>query len=144
MSAIQTRVIRRAAELMGGEEELAQLLNVVPSHLALWISGEALPPDDVFLKVADIITGQGVQKLATILASPPGPRNDEVCRRLRERRMPTPIRSCPFCSAQAFTFVEIDDNRWAVTCDSCDAIGPHRGVEQDEAAAVKRWNNRTG
>jgi hypothetical protein len=130
VSAIQARLIRRAAELMGGEDELARLLNVVPSHLALWISGEALLPDDVFLKVADIIT------------APPGARN-ELCRRLREK-MPTPIRCCPFCSAPALTFVEIDDNRWAVTCDSCDAIGPHRGAEQDQRAAVKRWNNRTG
>jgi len=141
---IQVRTLQRAADLVGGEEELAHRLEVVPSHLALWISETVSPPDDVFLKAADIVTGHSLRQLATISKKPPDASEHYVSTHRGETRMPQPLRPCPFCAAPMLTFVQLDDNLWAVTCESCEAIGPHPRAEQDEAAAVKRWNDRPG
>lgn len=55
MAEVHIRTLRRAAEIVGGEEELAMRLKVTPSHLSLWIKGLATPPADVFLRVVDLI-----------------------------------------------------------------------------------------
>jgi DNA-binding transcriptional regulator YdaS (Cro superfamily) len=47
--------LRRAAEIVGGEQRLALRLGVTPSHLALWISSAANTPDAVFLLAVDIV-----------------------------------------------------------------------------------------
>jgi len=47
--------LSRAAELLGGEEQLARHLKVTPSHLALWIRGIETPPTEFFLKAVDVI-----------------------------------------------------------------------------------------
>jgi DNA-binding transcriptional regulator YdaS (Cro superfamily) len=56
MPTLYARTLKRAAEIVGGTEQLAVHLNVVPSHLALWISGAAPTPPDVFLKAVDLIS----------------------------------------------------------------------------------------
>ena len=56
MPTLYARTLRRAAEIAGGTEELAVHLNVVPSHLALWILGAEPTPADVFLKAVDLIS----------------------------------------------------------------------------------------
>jgi hypothetical protein len=55
LATVYARTLRRAAELLGSEEELALRLNVTPSHLALWIKDVAATPADVFLRAVDII-----------------------------------------------------------------------------------------
>jgi DNA-binding transcriptional regulator YdaS (Cro superfamily) len=47
---VYSRTLKRAAEVMGGEEQLAQRLTVAPTQFGLWIRGLVLPPGDVFLK----------------------------------------------------------------------------------------------
>lgn len=55
MPYVRARTLRRAAEIMGGEEALALHLGITPSHVALWIRGLANPPDAVFLRAVDIV-----------------------------------------------------------------------------------------
>jgi DNA-binding transcriptional regulator YdaS (Cro superfamily) len=47
--------LRRAAALVGGEQELALRIQVTPSHLILWLAGVVVPPADVFLRAVDIV-----------------------------------------------------------------------------------------
>ncbi len=56
MPDVRARTLKRAAEIMGGEERLALHLKVTPSHLALWIRGTESPPDHIFLKAVDLVT----------------------------------------------------------------------------------------
>ena len=55
MPTVYARTLGRAAECVGGEEELARRLKITPSHMALWIRGVVNPPLDVFLQAVDII-----------------------------------------------------------------------------------------
>ena len=48
--------LKRAAEIVGGEQQLALHLRVTPSHLALWLQGIESPPDYIFLKAVDLVT----------------------------------------------------------------------------------------
>jgi hypothetical protein len=52
---VYTRTLIRAADIVGGELELALRLKVTPSHLHLWIRGMSTPPLDVFLSAVDIV-----------------------------------------------------------------------------------------
>ncbi len=56
MPDVRARTLKRAAEIMGGEELLALHLKVTPSHLALWIRGIESPPDHIFLRAVDLVT----------------------------------------------------------------------------------------
>jgi DNA-binding transcriptional regulator YdaS (Cro superfamily) len=62
---VYTRTLTRAAEIVGGEDELARRLRVVPRRLSLWIRGVVAPPGDVFLIAADIVSEHGFQELST-------------------------------------------------------------------------------
>jgi hypothetical protein len=52
---VRTVTLRRAAEIIGGEEALALHLGVTPSHLALWIRALGETPDVVFLRAVDVV-----------------------------------------------------------------------------------------
>jgi len=68
---VYTRTLARAAEIAGGEAELARKLKVAPRRLALWIRGVVTPPGDVFLIAADIVSEHGVKELSN--KQKPGP-----------------------------------------------------------------------
>ena len=55
MADVHVRTLRRAAALVGGEQELALRIKVTPSHLVLWMAGVEVPPADVFLRAVDIV-----------------------------------------------------------------------------------------
>jgi DNA-binding transcriptional regulator YdaS (Cro superfamily) len=55
LAEVHVRTLRRAAELVGGAQELALRLKVTPSHLALWLAGSETPPAEVFLRAVDIV-----------------------------------------------------------------------------------------
>jgi DNA-binding transcriptional regulator YdaS (Cro superfamily) len=55
LAQVHVRTLRRAAKLVGGEQELALRLKVTPSHLVLWLAGVQMPPADVFLLAVDIV-----------------------------------------------------------------------------------------
>jgi DNA-binding transcriptional regulator YdaS (Cro superfamily) len=49
------QTLRRAVEIVGGEQELALRLLVTPSHLAAWLDGMETPPGDIFLRAVDLV-----------------------------------------------------------------------------------------
>ena len=55
MATVYMRTLARAADILGGEGPLAQYLSVVPSHLALWLSGTESPPTEIFLRAVDVV-----------------------------------------------------------------------------------------
>lgn len=50
-----SRIMRRAAETVGGEAALANSLKVAPEVLAAWLSGAAQPTNGAFLLALDIV-----------------------------------------------------------------------------------------
>jgi hypothetical protein len=54
-ASVYSRALLRAAELVGGREQLANVLRVSKGELDKWIAGEAKPPREVFLRVVDLI-----------------------------------------------------------------------------------------
>lgn len=54
-TSIYSRALQRAAELLGGRDRLAKYLEADPSDVQKWISGEARPPQAIFLRVVDFI-----------------------------------------------------------------------------------------
>ena len=55
MPTVYARTLRRAAELLGGEGVLTARLGVTKKELDLWLRNFVRPPNDVFLKAADIV-----------------------------------------------------------------------------------------
>jgi hypothetical protein len=60
---LYARTLSRAAEVVGGEEQLALQLRVEQGRLAVWLAGRATPPGDVFLNAVDIVGEHNVQAL---------------------------------------------------------------------------------
>jgi hypothetical protein len=54
---VHVKALRRAAEILGGQDKLREHLNVAMRELSAWLAGAAKPPLDVFLKAVDIISG---------------------------------------------------------------------------------------
>ena len=50
------RTLRQAAELAGGEAELAARLEVPPEALRRWLEGAESPPMEVHLAALDVVT----------------------------------------------------------------------------------------
>jgi hypothetical protein len=55
---VYVRTLQRAAEVSGGEQSLALVLKVTPSHLALWLQGIERPPVGIFLRAVDVVSEQ--------------------------------------------------------------------------------------
>ena len=53
--AFQRRGLRKAAEALGGEEQLRRFLDVPSADLSLWIRSPAPIPDAVFRKVVNLL-----------------------------------------------------------------------------------------
>ena len=69
MSDLHVKTLKRAAEIVGGEQQLALKLKVTPSHLALWLEGLATPPGDVFLRAVDLVTDDELSRLTATRAA---------------------------------------------------------------------------
>ncbi|HET7362830.1 MAG TPA: hypothetical protein VFJ70_04565 [Burkholderiales bacterium] len=54
-ASVYSRALLRAAELLGGRDQLARVLRVPKDELHKWIAGDAKPPRELFLRVVDII-----------------------------------------------------------------------------------------
>lgn len=55
MPDVYVRTLIRAAEIVGGAQELAFRLKVTPSHLSLWMAGLEACPGHVFLQAVDLV-----------------------------------------------------------------------------------------
>ena len=77
MSELHARLLERAAEILGGQDEVATYLGVSLTHLRIWKRGMFSPPADVFLKLVDLISEEKGP-----LNSPvdDGPRNERARR----------------------------------------------------------------
>ncbi|HEY5896546.1 MAG TPA: hypothetical protein VIV54_03220 [Burkholderiales bacterium] len=67
MPTVYARTLRRAAEILGGDQMLATTLQVTPTNLALWLAGHERPPTNVFLAAVDLISEHDIAKIR-----PPG------------------------------------------------------------------------
>jgi hypothetical protein len=52
-AAVHKRALRRAIELAGGIDPLAQQLHVSPTAVNFWLNSSGPLPDDIFLRVVD-------------------------------------------------------------------------------------------
>jgi hypothetical protein len=55
LSTVHEQTLRRAAQVLGGTEQLAHYLAVKPSQLELWMGGAEATPPDIFLKAVDLL-----------------------------------------------------------------------------------------
>jgi hypothetical protein len=53
--SVYSRAVRKAAEMVGGRERLARVLQVAVADIEKWLLGEKKPPREIFLRVVDII-----------------------------------------------------------------------------------------
>jgi hypothetical protein len=56
MQEIYSRALKRAAEILGGEGALCEVLKVPTYRLYAWLSGHETPPMGIFLKAVDVIS----------------------------------------------------------------------------------------
>ena len=56
MPTVYARTLKRAADIVGGEAELASRLSLERALIAHWVRGEGVPPTKVFLQAVDIVT----------------------------------------------------------------------------------------
>ena len=54
-TSVYSRAVRKAAELVGGREELARTLKMPRAAIEDWIAGKGKPPREIFLRVVDLI-----------------------------------------------------------------------------------------
>jgi DNA-binding transcriptional regulator YdaS (Cro superfamily) len=71
MLTVYSRTLRRAAEIVGGQQELARRLGVFPSQLLPWLAGTSTPSTEVFLKAVDIVGDYDIQQLSPPVVPPP-------------------------------------------------------------------------
>ena len=57
-SHIYVRLLHDACIALGGEHKLAEYLGVEVATIEAWLAGQGQPPDDVFLRCADLVHGQ--------------------------------------------------------------------------------------
>lgn len=75
-ASVYSRALQKAAELMGSYDKLSRFLLVPPSELQRWISGTAVPPTAIFLKVVDYILDETQPPSGeSEAADPPAPRD---------------------------------------------------------------------
>jgi len=58
-ASVYSRALRKAAELLGGRDKLAKILQVPRDDIDKWIADEAKPPREVFLRIVDLILDEG-------------------------------------------------------------------------------------
>lgn len=55
MSKLHARMLERANDLLGSEAAVSAYLGVSVARLRVWMNGRISPPDDVFLKLVDLV-----------------------------------------------------------------------------------------
>lgn len=54
-ASVYSRALKKAAELLGGREQLAQVLQIPAEQIDKWIADQGKPPREVFLRIVDLI-----------------------------------------------------------------------------------------
>jgi hypothetical protein len=55
VASVYSRALLKAAELVGGRDRLAKILQVPRADIDRWIADEAKPPREIFLRIVDLI-----------------------------------------------------------------------------------------
>ena len=69
--SVYSRALSRAAELLGGREKLAKILQVPATQIEAWIADQAKPPREVFLRIVDLILDETRHAGGDDAAEPP-------------------------------------------------------------------------
>jgi hypothetical protein len=62
-TAVHKRALRRAIDLAGGTEPLATYLKVSPTAVKFWLNASSPLPDDMFLKIVDLLVERSLIEL---------------------------------------------------------------------------------
>ena len=73
--SVYSRALTRAAQLLGGRDKLAKVLQVSTTELDKWIADRAKPPREVFLRIVDLILDETRQAGDGDAAEPPPSRD---------------------------------------------------------------------
>ena len=71
-ASVYSRALLKAAELLGGREQLARILQVPTTEIDRWIVDEAKPTREIFLRVVDIILDETAAGAGDDAGPPPG------------------------------------------------------------------------
>lgn len=75
MPDVYARTLRRAAQIVGGVNELASRLSVTNDDLVLWLTARTAVPPEIFLRAVDIVVAHDLDQVSnepTIEIPPPG------------------------------------------------------------------------
>lgn len=75
IASVQSRTLRKAAELLGGAAKLARRLRVPTSNLIEWMNEKSEPPSWVFLRAVDVLLDETPPPAESEPADPPSPRD---------------------------------------------------------------------
>ena len=64
MLAMQGKLIARAAEIVGGLEELCARLGVQRTAMHFWLQAKARLPDRIFIQLTDIVLNDDIARAA--------------------------------------------------------------------------------
>ena len=62
---IHTRALKRATEILGGEDKLRIFLGATELDFSAWLNEKELPRN-IFLRLVDVITDEDVRRLAGV------------------------------------------------------------------------------
>ena len=54
-ASVYSRVLQKAAELLGGRNKLSKILQVPAADIDKWIADQAKPPREIFLRIVGLI-----------------------------------------------------------------------------------------
>lgn len=52
----KVRTLRRAVEVVGSPEALAEALDVSPEMISTWLLGQQAPPNDAYMRALDLVS----------------------------------------------------------------------------------------
>ena len=52
----KVRTLRRAVEVVGSPEALAEVLDVAPEVVSAWLLGQQAPPNDAYMRALDLVS----------------------------------------------------------------------------------------
>ena len=64
MLELQSTLLKRAAQITGGDSELCEYLGVSEARLRLWLAGRVRLPDPIFLKAVDLVLQDDIARAA--------------------------------------------------------------------------------
>ena len=63
--ALYGQTLQRAAEKLGGVDELSKKLKIRPQFITLWIRGKGIPPEYVFVRASELLDAPGECPIAS-------------------------------------------------------------------------------